>query len=81
MHIKFKIINKVIELLSDSYFQSSHKVSPNSFTRERKLPFKIMALLLMKKSLKSIQLVLNEFFFKNKNAFYECFAGCIYSSS
>ncbi len=41
-------------------FSNNHKSSEVSFTRERKLPFKSVLQLLLKKSVKSLQLVLNE---------------------
>ena len=45
-------------------FKERHRRNPKDFTRERKLPFGILFLLILQKSLKSLQLVLNEFFLK-----------------
>lgn len=45
-------------------FKKRHRKNPKDFTRERKLPFRVLILILLQKSLKSLQLVLNEFFLK-----------------
>lgn len=41
-------------------FSDNHKDRQSSFTRERKLPFKSVLQLLLRKSVKSLQLILNE---------------------
>ena len=45
-------------------FQERHRVNPKDFTRNRELSFVVVFMLIVQKSLKSLQLVLNEFFVK-----------------
>jgi hypothetical protein len=45
-------------------FQERHRVNPKYFTRNRELTFVVIFMLIVQKSLKSLQLVLNEFFVK-----------------
>jgi hypothetical protein len=52
----------VRDRLADSSFLERHRASPKDFTRRRKLPFSSVVLLVLQKSLKSIQLHLHEFF-------------------
>jgi hypothetical protein len=61
---KIQVVKIVKELLNDASFKAEHRVSPKFFTRDRKLTFIIVILLILQKSLKSLQLVLNEFFGK-----------------
>lgn len=51
-------------MINDIKFKENHRLNAKSFTRKRKLTFVIVMLLMMQKSLKSMQLVLNEFFTK-----------------
>lgn len=53
------------KLIKDEDFKARHRSTPTAFTRLRALPFSIMMLLLLRKSLKSLQLVLNEFFLES----------------
>ena len=50
------------ELINDDDFRSRHRASDRFFTRCRKLTFFVMILLLLRKSVKSIQSVVNELF-------------------
>jgi hypothetical protein len=50
------------KLLNDDDFRARHRTSDRFFTRCRKLTFVVMILLLLRKSAKSIQSVVNEFF-------------------
>jgi len=58
------VIDRIKSLLNDDSFRADHRRSPNFFTRNRILTFYMMILLILRKSLKSVQLVLNEFFDK-----------------
>jgi hypothetical protein len=51
--------------LNAADFANAHKNGKNSFTRTRKLPFVMVFLLVLKKSVKSLQNRLNEFFLHN----------------
>ena len=57
-----RIIRIVRSLLADGGFLARHRASPADFTRVRKLPFHHVMLLVLRKSLKSLQLALHEFF-------------------
>lgn len=46
-------------------FVNNHKEKPNDFTRNRVLDFPMILMLILKKSIKSLQLVLNELFIQN----------------
>ncbi len=46
-------------------FANKHKTNPKSFTRSRKLPFIKVFLLISRKTVKSIQIALNELFMQN----------------
>jgi hypothetical protein len=52
----------VRNLLGDLGFLERHRVSEQDFTRTRRLPFNLVVLLVLQKTLKSIQLHLHEFF-------------------
>jgi len=67
MNTRIKVIETVRKLLNDPEFQFNHKRSSEYFTRSRKLVSVVM--LIIQKSLKSVQLVLNEFFSKVGNIF------------
>ena len=56
------IIQTLRTLLGDGGFVARHRSSPRVFTRQRKLPFDRVMLLILQKTLKSIQLHLHEFF-------------------
>ena len=56
------IILTLRTLLSDAGFLARHRSTPRAFTRQRKLPFDCVMLLILQKTLKSIQLHLHEFF-------------------
>lgn len=51
-------------MLKSNVFQAFHKKNVTDFTRDRKLTFRIMILLILQKTMKSLQLRLNEFFGK-----------------
>ena len=57
-----RIIETVRALLADGSFLARHRAMPRAFTRQRKLPFNRVMLLVLQKTLKSIQLHLHEFF-------------------
>jgi hypothetical protein len=56
------IIQTLRTLLADADFLARHRSTPHAFTRQRKLPFDCVMLLILQKTLKSIQLHLHEFF-------------------
>ncbi len=64
MSKKNQAVRTAKELLNDPSFKAEHRISPKFFTRDRKLTFIIVVLLILQKSLKSSQSVLNEFFGK-----------------
>jgi hypothetical protein len=47
-------------LIKDKLFKNRHISDKNYFTRQRKLSFPLMIRLIMRKSVKSLQLILNE---------------------
>lgn len=54
--------------LENLEFIKKHKISESAFTRNRKLPFIVMFILILRNSVKSLQLILNEFVIAaNKN--------------
>jgi hypothetical protein len=57
-----KVIEKVRALIVDPRFAARHRLNESAFTRKRHLPFDRVMLLLLQKSLKSVQLHLQEFF-------------------
>ena len=57
-----RIIGIIRSRLADGGFLARHRASPADFTRVRKLPFHHLVLLVLRKSLKSLQLHLHEFF-------------------
>ena len=57
-----RIIETVRALLADASFLARHRATPRAFTRQRKLPFNRVMLLVLQKTLKSLQLHLHEFF-------------------
>jgi len=48
-------------LIQEEKFKERHRNSKTAFTRTRKLYFSLLVVLILKKSMKSIQLILNEF--------------------
>lgn len=48
------------ELLADTGFSARHRNSPKAFTRERVLTFPVVVGLVMRKSVKALQNVVNE---------------------
>jgi hypothetical protein len=62
MDIACAVIQTVKTLVADAEFQSRHRVKATYFTRKRVFTFSIVLVLLLQKSVKSLQLVLNEFF-------------------
>ena len=56
------IIEIVRALLAEAGFLARHRTTPKAFTRQRKLPFNRVVLLVLQKTLKSLQLHLHEFF-------------------
>ena len=59
-----KIIKEVVKILNNKSTMEKYKIGDKSFLRNRKLGFKSLTLLLLSKSIKSIQNRLNEFFDK-----------------
>jgi hypothetical protein len=57
-----QVVNTTKKLLNDEEFKSHHRTSPKVFLRERKLTFSLVILLILQKTMKSIQLLLNEVF-------------------
>jgi hypothetical protein len=57
-----QVVNTTKKLLKDEEFKSHHRTSPKVFLRERKLTFGLVMLLIMQKTMKSLQLLLNEVF-------------------
>src|SRR5947208_8737218 len=55
------ILQTARQLLCDQTFAASHRQRPRDFTRQCKLTFLIVMLLILQKSLKSLQLRLHEF--------------------
>ena len=55
------MLSKLQSCLNDENYQSRHKSKAESFSRERKLSFRTVAILMLRRSIKSLQLVLNEF--------------------
>lgn len=49
------------ELIQDEEFKDRHRTSEKVFTRTRKLYFSLLIVLVLRKSVKSLQLILNEF--------------------
>jgi len=60
-------ITIIRELLNDDDFKNKQRTSSNFFSRNLKLNFVAVILLILPKSVKSLQLVLNEFFNKLDN--------------
>ena len=58
---KDKTVDTGRELLNDDEFRRRHRKESRFFTRNRVLTFGIVAMLILQKSMKSIQLILNEF--------------------
>jgi hypothetical protein len=61
-NISLRLIGAAIKNIN---FVNNHKEKPNDFTRNRTLDFPIIFMLILKKSMKSLQLVLNELFIQN----------------
>lgn len=57
-----RVIEKVRTLIIDASFAARHRFSESAFTRRRHLPFDRVMLLVLQKTLKSVQLHLQEFF-------------------
>lgn len=60
--IKLRSIRTIKEKIVDEDFISIHKTNPNDFTRTRKLTFQAVFIQLFRKTVKSLQLSLNEAF-------------------
>ena len=60
MDKKKQSIEKSRELINSETFKEQHRVSEKCFTRTRKLFFSLLIIVILRKSVKSIQLVLNE---------------------
>jgi len=59
-------VQQVRVLLRDDDFKVRHRTQAKYFTRRRALTFRLVTLLILQKSVKGMQLVLNEFFSKLK---------------
>lgn len=62
MNKKQSVFTYLKEILANHEFINKHKCKPTDFTRERVLKFITVFLLILRNSVKSIQLVLNELF-------------------
>lgn len=58
------VIERTKALLNDNSFKAAHRCNSCFFSRKRILTFCVLILLILQKSLKSVQLTLNEFFDK-----------------
>ena len=58
--LKTQIINKSRDQLKSEAFINDHRISEKDFTRKRSLPFALLVALMMRKSVKSVQNVVNE---------------------
>ena len=58
------LLERVRALIANADFGLRHRVNKCDFTRKRRLPFNLVVLLVLQKSLKSVQLHLHEFFEK-----------------
>ena len=61
---KLLILTFVKEMFDDIEFKNKHKQNSKSFTRLRKLGFNFIMILILQKSVKSVQNRINEFFDK-----------------
>ena len=57
-----RIIQNITSKIADQAFISDHRAQPEHFTRIRTLSFQIIFMLILRKTLKSLQLSLNELF-------------------
>ena len=57
---KAQLIEKSQELINSETFKKRHRASEKYFTRTRKLCFSLLIILIIRKSVKSMQLILNE---------------------
>jgi hypothetical protein len=62
---KLTVVNLVNGKIIDEGFISAHKYKPNDFTRKRQLTFQIIFMQIFRKTVKSLQLSLNELFMNN----------------
>jgi hypothetical protein len=62
--VALQIIEFIYNMLESGDFISSNKVRPEDFTRDRKLPFAILFTFIVRRSTKSLQVILNEFIMK-----------------
>ena len=62
MDKKVAVIQTTRTFLTNADFHARHRVKPKYFTRKRVLTFSIVLILILQKSVNSLQLVLNEFF-------------------
>jgi len=60
-------VSIIRDLLNDESFKSEHRTASKFFSRKFKLDFVKVVLLILQKSIKPLQLVLNEFFKKRDN--------------
>jgi hypothetical protein len=60
-NVKKNAMTFLRSILGSSGFVKKHKLFPNDFTRLRKLPFATIFALILRNSVKSLQLMLNEF--------------------
>jgi hypothetical protein len=65
-YVKKKIISHVCDKLENPHFIEQHKSMPEDFTRARKLPFFTVCVLILRNSVKSLQVMLNEFVLQTK---------------
>ena len=57
------IIELSRKLMNEASFKDKHRASKEAFTRSRKLPFELVLVMILRKSVKSLQNVVNEAMF------------------
>lgn len=62
--VAIHVVSAVRDMFCRRSFCESHRTTPQAFTRRRKLPFSSVMLLIIQKSVKSLQLRLHEFFYQ-----------------
>lgn len=60
------ILENIIKKLEKEFFINNHKANLQDFTRDRTLNFAVVFMLILKKSIKSLQLMLNELFLRHE---------------
>jgi len=69
MHTAIQIMPVLKQRLNDPAFQAKHRDKATSFTRKRRLSFARVVVVILQKSLTSVQLMLNDFFERLQQTF------------